>query len=350
MPEGRIVWLDFIRVAACLMVVMVHSCDFFYYTIGEGNYLWINLIDGFMRPCVPLFVMVSSYLLLPLRDSETPGMFYRRRFVRILVPFAIWSVLYAVLPWSWGEFDGARVARELARLAYNFNDYAYHMWFMYMFVGIYLIMPVISPWLKGVSKRFEQGFLVVWFAVTFIEYVRLWQPQLLGECGWNGFGPFWYVSGYIGYVVLAHYIRMHVDWSVRRSLAVGIPMLAVGYGATLLIFDHFAATSDNWVDWELGWRFCTPNVALMAAGIFVMMKRIRVRSGRVAAVVGDMSKMSFGIYLIHLFVLRAVNDLVGPHIESIPGTMFTVGVVTFLLSYGITKALSYLPGSRYLVG
>ena len=348
--KERIVWLDYVRVVSCLMVVIVHACDPYYATIETGNYFWLNLIDSAFRACVPLFVMVSSYLLLPLKESETPGTFYRRRFMRIIIPFAVWSVLYAVLPWSWGEFDGARVVDELTKLTYNFNNYAFHMWYIYMLIGVYLIMPILTPWIRTVSKRFEQGFLILWVATTFYQYVKYFIPEVYGECYWNEFGPFWYVSGYIGYVVLAHYIRMHVDWSLKKSLTVGISLFAVGYAATLLIFDYFAQVSDKLFDWELGWRFCTPNVALMTAGIFVMMKKIKGTNARLSAVIGDLSKMSYGIFLVHLFVWRPTNALLSPYIDSIPGTIFAVGCVTFMVSYAITKALSYLPGSKYLVG
>ncbi|MBQ4279271.1 MAG: acyltransferase family protein [Rikenellaceae bacterium] len=349
-PPGRIVYLDFIRVISCLMVVLVHSCEFFYPTILAGNSFWLNLIDSALRACVPLFVMVSSYLLLPLRDHETPGVFYKRRFMRVLIPFLIWSVLYATVPSLWGEFDGAEVRNKLVRLLYNFNMNAGHLWFVYMLIGVYLIMPVISPWLKTVSKRFEQVFLVLWFATTFYHYVKLLLPEILGECVWNEFTPFWYVSGYIGYVVLAHYIRMHVDWSVRKSVAVGLPLYLVGYVATFFIFDYFTRTSVEMADWERGWRFCTPNVALMTAGLFIMMKKIRCRNERVLRVVNDMSKLSYGIYLMHIFVLNAVYWTLSPCFGSIPLTIFVVGIVTFVLCYALTKLISCLPGSRYLIG
>ncbi len=349
MPGGRIVYLDFIRVIACFMVILVHACEFFYYTIPDDPF-WLNLFDSALRACVPLFVMVSSYLLLPLRDHETPGVFYRRRFMRVLIPFLIWSVFYATLPAIWGEFDGGEVKNKLVRLLYNFNMNAGHLWFVYMLIGVYLIMPVISPWLKTVSKRFEQGFLAVWFLTTFYHYVKLFLPELYGECVWNEFTPFWYVSGYIGYVVLAHYIRTHVNWSVKKSIAIGLPLYLVGYVATFFIFGHFASTSSEMVDWERGWRFCTPNVVLMTTGLFLMMKKIQCHNGRIEWVVRDISKLSYGIYLMHIFVLNAVYRTLSPYIDSIPLTIVVVGSVTFVLCYGLTKALSYLPKSKYLIG
>ena len=101
--SGRVVFLDYLRALACLTVIIVHSCEFFY--IGGDDPLciksltdlhWANLIDSLFRPSVPLFVLASSYLLFPLRDDTAT--FFKRRFTRVAIPFIIWLVLYAVIP------------------------------------------------------------------------------------------------------------------------------------------------------------------------------------------------------------------------------------------------------------
>ena len=347
-PVERIVFLDFIRVASIFMVVLAHCFNPYYETIKEGNFFWLNTIVSAMRPSVPLFVMVSSFLLLPLKCE--PGDFYRRRFTRILIPFAVWSVLYATLPYLWGDMTIEQVKKELLTLTYNFNMRAEHLWFMYMFIGVYLIMPVISPWLATTSKKFEQVFIGIWFLTTFYHYAKLLVPQFWGECVWNEFTPIWYFSGYIGFVVLAHYIRTHLNWTVKKNIIVGVLLFLVGYVSTWLIFHHFASTSTKFADWELGWRFCTPNVALMAAGLFVIMKQVKINGARSKAFFAELSKMSFGIFLIHELMLYHLHNWIEPITKFIPLTGFVNGVITFTISYLIVKAISYLPKSKYIIG
>ena len=110
---GRVVFLDYLRALACLTVIIVHSCEFFY--IGAEHPLcitsladlhWANLIDSLFRPAVPLFVMASSYLLVPLRDDTRT--FFKRRFTRVAIPYYIWMILYALIPQfgsSWADMD-----------------------------------------------------------------------------------------------------------------------------------------------------------------------------------------------------------------------------------------------------
>ena len=95
----RIAWLDWLRAIACLMVIMVHACECVYsndysFSFTDSTSLWsIALISGFMRPAVPLFLMASSFLLLPLKGDVTT--FFRRRLTRVAIPFVVWLVLYA---------------------------------------------------------------------------------------------------------------------------------------------------------------------------------------------------------------------------------------------------------------
>ena len=107
----RVVFLDWLRVIACFMVMAIHSCEPFYLggdapnitTIAnKWDAIWISLVESVCRVCVPLFVMASSYLLFPLKRPT--GEFFRRRLWRVVVPFVVWACAYV---WwfddSWGK-------------------------------------------------------------------------------------------------------------------------------------------------------------------------------------------------------------------------------------------------------
>ena len=102
MENSRIVFLDYLRVIACLMVIIVHCVEPFYLG-GEGTLIqnwndgfWCTVIDSALRAAVPLFVMASSYLQFPVKyDTLT---FFKKRLVRVGVPFVIFSLLYTLIP------------------------------------------------------------------------------------------------------------------------------------------------------------------------------------------------------------------------------------------------------------
>lgn len=109
--KQRIVFLDYIRIVACFMVMLVHASENFYgatdsgvaenisMLANENNRFWVALYDGgISRTAVPLFMIVSAFLLVPMPIGQTMTQFYSHRFKRILPPFICFLLLYTFLP------------------------------------------------------------------------------------------------------------------------------------------------------------------------------------------------------------------------------------------------------------
>ena len=92
----RIVFLDYVRVFACFLVMVVHASENFYgapgstdmagpqsFLANEADRLWVAVYDGFSRMAVPLFMIVSAFLLAPMKEEQTMWQFYRQRCLRI---------------------------------------------------------------------------------------------------------------------------------------------------------------------------------------------------------------------------------------------------------------------------
>lgn len=360
---SRIVFLDYVRVVAIFMVLMVHSIEPFYLG-GEGTYvaswgdaLWVTFLNSALRCAVPLFVMTSSYLLLPVKgDGMT---FLRRRFVRVGLPFAVWTLLYAFIPY-WGTEDMS-ISENLSRLVFNFMPHAGHLWFVYMLLGLYLIMPIISPWLERVSQRGERLFIMVWLLSTAVPFLRVAASatgfaEVWGEASWNEFGALYYTSGFIGYIVVAHYIRTYVNWSTVKTLCVALPTLVIGYIIVALPFylqlpDAYPVNDsiDLAVRWELSWSFTTTGVALTTIALFLLFKLIN-RPCRIYPLVERLSQLSYGIYLVHMFVLVALFSFVSTWGLATPLVMILTAAITFIVSAIIVQLLKLLPKSKYFIG
>lgn len=351
--EERINFLDQMRVIACFMVIVVHSCEFFFIdgesigirSLNDG--WWVSVFDSAFRCSVPLFVMISAYLLVPLKGSVEQ--FFKKRLIRVVIPFVVWSLLYAVLPYFWNGMTGQEVASSVFRLLYNFNNASGHLWFVYMLVGLYLFMPVISPWLEKVGKKAERSFLILWFLSTFFPYIRAFYGAVYGECYWNEFNMLWYYSGFLGYVVLAHYIRHHLTWSLSKQLTLGCLLYLVGYYVTASVWYNQIPVATELQELELSWRFCTPNVAMMSFGAFVVIQSLFSKQQKPNRVIIEVSRLSYGIYLMHIFVLNAVYMLI-EGMFSTPLTIVLVGILTFVICIILTKLLSFLPYSKFIVG
>lgn len=324
----REVWIDWLRVVACFMVFIVHSTEPFYLG-GQGSLIltetdafWASFFDSFVRSCVPLFIIASSYLLFPVKVSTAE--FFRKRAVRILIPFAIWTIIYALV---WGK-----PVENFRNLLLNFNYAAGHLWFIYMLIGLYMIMPLLSPWAEKVGKKELLVYLGIWLFTTLSPLIRDWAAggslsviygpsglprqalfPLWGEASWNAYGVFYYISGFIGYLLLGLYFRKFVgELSWKKTLTIAIPSYLVGHAITFggflrRVYEGGGFPAEGLVEkavyWETTWCNDTIGVALMAVAWILVFKKINASGRFYNKVLLPISKASYGMYLMHLLIL-----------------------------------------------
>ncbi len=334
---ARETWIDWLRVFACLMVFTVHSTEPFYLggqgslILNEADAFWSSAFDSLVRACVPLFIVASSYLLFPLKYSAAE--FARRRAARLLIPFLLWTIVYAL---AWGE-----PAQNFHDLLFNFNYAAGHLWFVYMLLGVYLIMPLLSPWAETVGRRELQFYLLLWLFSTFIPLLRDWLSggetsviygpsglprqalyPLWGECSWNAYGVFYYISGFLGYLLLGLYFRRFVGpLSWRTTALIALPCYLAGFaicfGGFLSRVMISAAGSfpveglvEKAVWWETTWCNDTIGVAMMTIAWILLFRKFTSTGKAYKSLLLPISKASYGMYLCHLLVLVPVSSAV----------------------------------------
>ena len=360
----RIAFLDYVRVFACFLVMLVHASENFYGAAGstdmagpqsflqnEADRLWVSVYDGFSRMSVPLFMIVSAYLLAPMKKGQSCWQFYRKRFLRIMPPFVFFMVLYSTLPMLWGQIDGEQSLNDLSRIWLNFPALAGHFWFMYPLIGLYLFIPVISPWLEKVSAKEERFFIGLFLISTCIPFLNRWSGEVWGQCFWNEYHMLWYFSGYLGYLVLAHYIRVHLTWGRSLRLRVGFLLMLVGAAATIWSFYVQAVPGvvHSTPVIEVGWAFCTLNCVALTAGTFLLFGCISIPQP--PRIIAEMSKLSYGMFLMHIFWLglwvSVFKSTLGlPTVAAIP----VIAVCTFISCFVATKLISLIPGSKWIIG
>lgn len=364
MEKERIAFIDYVRVFACFLVMIVHASENFYpgsmvpgsqwpqsIVATQADRACVSVFDGFSRMAVPLFMIVSAFLLVPKRKDQTAAEFYKRRFGKILPPFLVFAVLYSLLPILWGQLDTASGLHDLVRVPVNFPSMGGHLWFIFPLFGLYLFIPVISPWIEKASAREERFFILLFLISACMPYLNRWLGELWGQCFWNEFHILYYFSGFLGYLVIAHYIREHLDWSTRKRLLVGAPMLVVGAVITMISFyvqAHPGVPISTPV-LEVGWRFCSINVVCATIGTFLMFSCIKSTSA--PKIIESLSKLSYGMYLMHMFWLYlwsnvAIGTIGMATVLAIP----FIAICTFICSAITTRLISLLPGSKWIVG
>lgn len=325
-PGQHVVWLDVVRLVAMFTVVCCHCTDPFNFYPGTSPDIadikfWGAIYGALLRPCVPLFVMITGALLLPVRGEAS--VFYKKRIPRVFFPFLIWSVIYNLFPWITGvlgveprvileffPYANEEVLRQslavsmgyIANLPFNFSLLDVHMWYIYLLIGLYLYLPIFSAWVEKASERAKLWFLAAWGVTLLLPYYNEFVAQYLwGTCSWNQFGMLYYFAGFNGYLLLGHYLR-NQEWSGQKLAVVGIPMFAVGYAVTFFGFRHMTSLPDFTDEMlELFFTYCSLNVVLMTIPVFMLCKRAKVQSETVRKALANLTLCGFGIYMIHYF-------------------------------------------------
>lgn len=373
----HVVWLDVVRFIAMFTVVCCHCTDPFNFYPGtapniEEIKFWGAAYGAFLRPCVPLFVMITGALLLPVRgDAST---FYKKRIPRVFFPFLIWSVIYNLFPWITGllglspqvvldffPYSGEEVMKQsfsvsmgyILQIPFNFSLLAVHMWYIYLLIGLYLYMPIFSAWVEKASEKAKLMFLLAWGVTLLIPYYNEFVSEYLwGTCTWNSFGMLYMFAGFNGYLLLGHYLK-NLDWSIGKVLAVGIPMFVVGYVITFFGFRHMTSLPDHTGEMlELFFTYCSINVVMMTIPVFMLAKKVTVRSLTMQKVLANLTVCGFGIYMVHYFftgpsvILTRILDI--PIWLQIP----VASIFAFAVSWALVR-LIYLCGkktAKYIVG
>lgn len=369
--DNRIVWLDVIRCVAMIMVIGVHCIDPFYISptmraIPEYTH-WAAIYGSLLRPSVPLFVMMTGLLLLPVKKQPL-GKFYKKRIYRVLFPFLIWSVLYSMFPWVTGVLGLPKEIisdffcytqgqesqslidslKDVAMIPFNFSHKENHMWYIYLLIGLYLYMPFFSAWIENADRKTKRAFLLIWIISLFIPYLKEYVANCLfersgyvfGTDTWNEFGLFYYFAGFNGYLLLGHYVKKGNDWSLMKTFILCILMFAVGYYIT---YTGFSTTASNpnatETEMELFFTFCSPNVLLMTLATFLLLQKVVITNSTVIKVLANMTQCGFGIYMVHYFVVGPFFLLIGPSSLPIPLQVPLMAICIFLCSWAFTALI-----------
>lgn len=376
--KNHVVWLDVVRFIAMFTVVCCHCADPFNFYPGEppANIedikFWGAAYGAFLRPCVPLFVMITGALLLPVRGETS--LFYKKRISRVFWPFLIWSVIYNLFPWITGvlglspkiildffPYSGEEVARQslnvsleyIAQIPFNFSLLAVHMWYIYLLIGLYLYLPIFSAWVEKASEKAKLWFLAAWAITTLLPYYFQYvSPYIWGACSWNSFNMLYYFAGFNGYLLLGHYLRRH-DWSLGRILMVGIPMFLVGYAVTFWGFRHITSLPEYSPEMlELFFTYNSLNVVMMTIPVFLLAKKVKVHSERMQRTLANLTACGFGIYMVHYFFTGPGVLLMRTIGVPVPLQIPAAAIVAFGVSWLLILLLRRVFGKRakYITG
>ncbi len=341
--HGRILFLDILRILAIFAIILVHSI----YSLGETIdqtkiYSWwiTNMYCTISRWSVPIMIMISGTLLLSPQRDESISIFFKKRLNRIFIPLLFWSIFYMV----WNRFSDETDLQILtALLDIVTGNVNYHLWFLYLIIGLYISTPILRIFIKNANNVHIEYFIFIWIISIINTYMKTRHNIGIGiEMG--------FFTGFIGYYILGYYL-VNTDFDKKYK---NLIYILAFLGVLITMFGTYVLTKEaNFLNQSF-YDYLSPNVMAMSIGIFIFFKNIDWKNSKIFNnltinnVIVKMSTLSFGVYLIHALILSVLRtDLItffGP-IIGVP----LLALTTILVSYFLVKIIYNIPILKHII-
>lgn len=350
--EGRLAYADLLRVLAAIAVVVLHVSATWFGQTAVGSTEWTVLCtyDALTRWCVPMFVMLSGAFLLDPKKSVRLRDIFLKYILRILIALVVWGTFYALLDYGhtgW-HFTWAGIKSALSHVLWT--DTHYHLWFLYMMIGLYLVTPILRAFVRGASRgTFHWFFLLTLVFYSLLPTLQaLFPNQMELPVTWANRFNIHLVLGYVGYYVAGYYLK---NYTLGRVAEFALYILGI-LGAVTTVWATSALSRHQGSFCDVLFEYRSPNVVFMSVAIFVLFRYVlgvsdeRSRRQRL----GGVAKITFGIYLVHIFFIIllehfGITTLSFNPIISVP----VLSAAVFLCSFAVSWLISKIPLlGRYL--
>jgi len=344
--SSRIIYLDTLRIIATIAVILTHVSTMHIEDLSCHTIDWQihNIYASFSRWCVPMFLMISGALFLNHEKPVNIQKLYKKNILRIVTALIVWSFLYAIFQYLTIErYHNLSSIIGLTIIGH------YHLWFLYLIIGIYIALPVLKK--ISENKTVLQYFLIISFVFTFIlpliiEIGKSNLPQQI----WDSFDSHPYflkalegnfnllnptiAIGFVFYFMLGHYIDIK-DIKSRHVILITIGGL-IGF-LCIIMGTYYSTSLQNSFSGDF-YHYLNICPLFEAIAVFCFIKYISHSRHHTKRIIDTLSKTSFGTYLIHLMLMETcisygIDTLIINPILSIPLIVFLLYTISTLIIF-----------------
>lgn len=341
MKKERLIHFDMLRILACFSVVMLHSAAECWYDIPVDNVDWliINSYNAIFRFGVPIFVMISGVLFLISENTMDLRRLYKHNILRLIGIYLLWSAVYGIFDCTQSPATTMTVDDILTEVFAG----RYHLWYLPMIIGFYMLMPIIKKWVDNAEKKDVQYFLILFL----VFQIGQWTIMAIKPSEWLNF--LWKsvdvqdMIGYLGYLILGYYI---VRYGIASKWHKWIYIGGI-FGAFANIgLSYYKSVQQGFADSEIYDSFgIFTFLMILAIFLFFVEKvsKMKVSIG-IGKLIQELAKATLGIYLMHLIwmeylQMKGIHSMTITPILGVP----LLALVCFLLSYICAAVLRRIP-------
>ena len=356
---SRDITIDFVRIIACLAVVLMHVISVFWYPIPVkldtiinstaeiNNYLCTNNIssilgsrqwyilsfcDAITRFSVPVFIMVSGAMVLKKKEISIKYGFNKSFYIFKII--LIWGGILTLLLFLINQLMGER--QSFLYYAQTLINGGGVFWFLYMLMPLYLSAIIYKAIVN--EKNATLMFLFLWFIMTIIlSSLKSYCPGLGNNIKFEYLSQF---SVYSGYFILGYTLyRIKSDKSEELGLSlktirnisyvIVILMLAImTFGKPVTFFHNFSS----------------PVCVILSTCMYWILINMNVK---INWLITEYASSTLGIYAIHMLYIKLFTFFINVETfvwnDFLPLHILSIWIAVVLCSYATVYVLKFLP-------
>ena len=322
------VYIDILRIFACLLVIYNHTGSRGFYRYFESEQtikiVWELLVAVITKVAVPIFFMISGAMLLKKEESIKATY---SRIGKFLADLILFSMLYFNLDLSGGFSAIKHFGATMIRTHFL------HLWYLYAYIALIITLPFLRDFAKGLQRR-NAGILYL-IAVLVMGCLPIFEYFVIDIN--PRFIPSWIAVNVFIYPLLGYVIEHRVDIEkvTKKQLAVAWMVNILTIGISIICQFHFLRyAEDNSPETFLN-MFCIVIAPVIYLTVKYVFSKIQLENKRVANLIAEIGKCTYGIYLFHILFLERIDFFANIWKRVETGSVFREEFGVFISCIGI---------------
>lgn len=326
--KERVIFIEVLRVISMLAVIIIHivASDANINELTFINDTFYNLLHTLMNFCVPIFVMISGYLLLNRNKSITIKQIFCKYILRMILILLTFGILYSLLEQIFETRNINIKQIGTAILDVITGNLWDHMWYIYMLIFLYLITPILKIFVNNAKNNDIFYTIMLLFVVssclTLLE--RIFDIKFAISMSEFSAYIIYYLIGYYVSIISTEKYKKYISY-IFAFMSLILIILSIVYSFTKIeMFTHL-------------WGYTSPLIIIWSTCMFIIFKDKKWNiSERLKRIIFSISNNSFGIYIIHPLFINIVYKVLKLTPSKFGGV---ITVPIFLLLFTV---LSYI--------
>lgn len=356
--KNRIFYIDQLRALAIIAVVCAHIALIWMNSkTGNFNSIVSYVFNVFGRYGVPIFLTLTGALLLN-KNYDIYG-FLKKRFPRIIYPWIFWIIL-AILVTTLIQDSFSSFNSIIHYLKFAIKTFLTSRWYVWMLIGVYLVIPIINEFVKNKGLKGVEYFLVLWFITSIISCISLYFNIS------TYFLDLTFFAGPLGFVMLGYYLHnKKFKYSPNKLVIIGLILFILGIALkVILLWKGINIFACRYYIFQTKSHLEIDIFAIIETiGMFIMIKYLSINikgvtklskflsTGKIRKLTNSLSRSSFGIYLNHYIIISIITslslNLTGHNaLKWIP----FLTVIVLITSWGLILIINKIPFMRKISG